>query len=171
MKNSPISCSSGPASNGADPTNPWAFEKGTKGRCPVDRGSTDGATVVALTRRAVPKLFGRHILIAEDEMMIALFLADTMSTLGCTSVTASRVAKAISLAESQAFDAAILDLNLAGSPGYPVADALSRRGIPFVIATGYGAESIAADYARRPLLAKPFLPQHVEAALLKVLAR
>ena len=128
------------------------------------------AAVVALSNRPVPKLFGRHILIVEDEMLIALSLGDIVSALGCTSVMASRVAKAVSLAETENFDAAILDLNLSGSLGYPVADALNQRGVPFIIASGYGAEGIPADYAKRPLIPKPYLAEHVEAALLKVLA-
>jgi CheY-like chemotaxis protein len=114
-------------------------------------------------------LSGRHILIVEDEMIIALALADMVSTLGCTYEMAGRVGKAVALATTQTFDAAILDMNLAGEVGYPIAEALSRREIPFIIATGYGAEGIEADYRNRPMLPKPYLPEQVEAALLKVL--
>jgi CheY-like chemotaxis protein len=114
-------------------------------------------------------LSGRHILIVEDEMIIALALADMVSALGCTYEMAGRVGKAVALATTGTFDAAILDMNLAGEVGYPIADALNRRDIPFVIATGYGAEGIEADYRDRPLLSKPYLPEQVEAALLRVL--
>lgn len=114
-------------------------------------------------------LSGRHLLIVEDEMIIALALADMVAALGCTYEMAGRVGKAVALATTQTFDAAILDMNLAGEVGYPIADALSRRDIPFVIATGYGADGIQADYRDRPLLPKPYLPEQVEAALLRVL--
>jgi len=114
-------------------------------------------------------LSGRHILIVEDEMLIALALADMVTDLGCTSVLAARIGKAIALVAAQAFDAAILDMNLGGEAGYPIAEALAQRGIPFVIATGYGAEGIESDYRDRPMLPKPYLAVHVEAALLKAL--
>jgi CheY-like chemotaxis protein len=117
-----------------------------------------------------PSLRGRHILIVEDEMLIALSLTDIVTALGCTSVMVSRVAKAVAIAATQKFDAAILDMNLAGEPGYPVAEALSRYGIPFIISSGYGTEYIVGDHRDRPRLPKPYLPEQVEAALLKVLA-
>ena len=118
---------------------------------------------------AAANLAGRHILIVEDEMLIALALADMVTALGCTSALVSRVGKGVALATTGMFDAAILDMNLAGEPGYPIAEALERRGIPFVITTGYGAEGIEADYRGRPMLPKPYLPEHVEAVLLKAL--
>jgi len=115
-------------------------------------------------------LCGRHILIVEDEMLTALSLADIVAALGGTSLMVSRVPKAVAAAETQKFDAAILDLNLAGHASYPVAEALCRYGIPFIISSGYSAEFIDAAYRDRPQLPKPYLPEHVEAALLKVLA-
>jgi hypothetical protein len=56
---------------------------------------------------------------------------------------------------------------VASRPG--LAPSAEQRGIPFVIATGYGAGGIEADYRDRPMLPKPYLPEHVEAALLKAL--
>ena len=125
----------------------------------------------ATAKPSAAALAGRHILIVEDEMIIALALADMVAELGCTSVMASRVAKAVPLVTTQTFDAAILDMNLAGEAGYPIAEALDSRGIPFIIATGYGAEGIEAEYRDRPMLPKPYLPEHVEAALLKALGQ
>jgi CheY-like chemotaxis protein len=125
--------------------------------------------VTATTTTPPAALSGRHILIVEDEMLIAFALADIVAALGCTSVLAARIGKAITLVTSQPFDAAILDMNLGGEAGYPIADALAQRGIPFVIATGYGAEGIEADYRDRPMLSKPYLAAQVEAALLTAL--
>jgi CheY-like chemotaxis protein len=115
-------------------------------------------------------LAGRHILIVEDEMIVAFDLCDIVEGLGGTSTTVGRVAKAVALAAAQAFDAAVLDLNLAGEPVYPVAIELRRRGIPFIIASGYGADGIAANYRDVPLLAKPYSHEDVESALLRALA-
>jgi hypothetical protein len=43
-----------------------------------------------------------------------------------------------------ACDIAILDVNLNGQKTFPIAEALSRRGMPFVFATGYGAGGLSA---------------------------
>ena len=49
-------------------------------------------------------------------------------------------------------DAAILDVNLAGEMVYGLAEMLIDRKIPFVFATGYGAESIEAGFEHIPVL-------------------
>lgn len=116
-------------------------------------------------------LAGRRILIVEDEMILALDLSDIVGAFGCTSAMAARIGKALSLIEAHTFDAAILDLNLGGEPVYPVADQLSRRGIPYVFATGYGAEGVLAAYRSNPILAKPYSRLDVETALIKALTR
>ena len=41
-------------------------------------------------------------------------------------------------AETGRIDAAILDVNLAGRPSFPVADLLTGHGVPVIFATGYG---------------------------------
>ncbi len=102
-------------------------------------------------------------------MILALDLGDIVRDFGCTSAMVSRIGKAIHLIAAQAFDAAILDLNLAGEPVYPVADELIRRGIPFVFATGYGVDGVLPAYRNHPILAKPYSRREVEAALLRAL--
>jgi len=52
-------------------------------------------------------------------------------------------------------DGAVLDINLRGERAYPVADALSDRGVPFVFTTGYDTQVIPAPYARVPRCEKP----------------
>jgi CheY-like chemotaxis protein len=115
-------------------------------------------------------LVGCHILIVEDEMILALDLSDIVGSFGCTCVVAGRIGKALQLIETQVFDAGILDLNLAGEPVYPVADALGRREIPYVIATGYGAEGVLPAYRSQPILAKPYTRHDVETALTTAIA-
>ena len=52
-------------------------------------------TVASKTPKS--RLAGSHILIVEDEMLIAMALADMVTALGCTSVLAARVTKAVAL--------------------------------------------------------------------------
>ena len=106
-----------------------------------------------------------HILVVEDESILIMSIEDALTDAGHTFVTASRIKKAIALAEAEAIDCAILDVNVAGEDIYPVAAILRRRGIPFVLSSGYGRDTLPAEYRERPILAKPYLPEHIAAAI------
>jgi DNA-binding response OmpR family regulator len=117
-----------------------------------------------------PPIANRHILIVEDEMMIAMLLEDLLRSYGCRVVgPVSRVKTAVDLASSEPIDAAILDLNVAGEVVYPVADALAARGIPFLFVTGYQTSAISPTYQGRPTLQKPFKPQALKQTLHAIL--
>jgi hypothetical protein len=68
---------------------------------------------------------------------------------------ANALPEALGLAADGALDFALLDLNLAGTETYPVADALTVRVIPFAILTRYGASHIRTDYRHHLFLQKP----------------
>jgi len=103
-------------------------------------------------------------------MLIALALIDIVAGLGASWVAASRVAKALALIATETFDGAIIDMNLAGERADAVVDALSACDIPFIITTGYGVEGMAEKYRCLPLLPKPYMPEQVEAALLRIVS-
>jgi CheY-like chemotaxis protein len=106
---------------------------------------------------AAAGLEGFRILVAEDEVLVAMMIEDMLSDLGCVVLgPAGSVAEALALVEGGGFAGALLDVNLAGEAIYPVADALAERGIPFVFVTGYGQAGIVARYAAAPTLQKPF---------------
>ena len=103
-------------------------------------------------------LSGRRVLVVEDEMLILMTLEDMLADLGCAAVTAAAtVEQALTFAESQVFDVAVLDVNLNGHESYPVADALAARGVPILFSTGHG---VTKAYRDRPLLKKPY--RHAE---------
>jgi CheY-like chemotaxis protein len=110
------------------------------------------------------------LLIVEDEMMILIRIEDMLADLGCETFAAATVAKALALVGEHRFDAAMLDMNLGGDKTFPVADALIAQGVPFLFATGYVGEEITTRYIGRPLLRKPFRPQHLADALAGLLA-
>lgn len=63
------------------------------------------------------RLSGRRILLVEDEAVIAMLLEDMLIALGCEVVgVAARLDEALCLIRSESFDAAVLDVNLGGSP-------------------------------------------------------
>ena len=100
---------------------------------------------------------GLRVLLVEDENLVALLLEDMLAELGHTVVgPVARLDKALEIAQLEAFDVAILDVNINGEEAYPIAEALAARGIPFVFSTGYGKQSLRAPYSDRPALQKPF---------------
>ena len=102
-----------------------------------------------------PALQGVKVLVVEDEYLVAALMEDILESAGCVVAgPIPRLAQALDAANSEACDAAVLDVNLAGERIYPVADILSRRNIPFVFVTGYGV--LPGEYANRPRLCKPF---------------
>jgi CheY-like chemotaxis protein len=113
-------------------------------------------------------LSGCRVLVVEDESRIAMLIRDTLEDLGCEVVAvASRLEEARKKASSLEFDVALLDVNLDGEPSFPIAYDLLARGVPCVLATGYGVSRIPADLKDIPVLQKPFLRAELERTLLR----
>lgn len=112
-------------------------------------------------------LSGMRILVVEDEMLVSMLLEDMLADFGCSVVgPAPTVAEAMPLAADAGIDAAVLDLNLAGDPIYPVADILKARGVPFVFASGYGEAGLNEAHRGAPMLRKPYRQADLERALM-----
>jgi DNA-binding NarL/FixJ family response regulator len=107
-----------------------------------------------------------RVLILEDEVLVAMHLEDLLANMGHEVVgSVTRVNPAIPLARNEDIDFAILDVNVAGSPSYPIADILRQRGISFVFATGYGSAGLADGYRHQPTLSKPYEAHELELAI------
>lgn len=107
-----------------------------------------------------------RVLVVEDEMLVAMLVEDMLLDIGCEVVAIStHIEEAVALAGSAAIDFAVLDVNLNGKPSFAVADALIRRGIPYVFATGYGAKGLSPPHADAPTLQKPFEQDDLEQAM------
>jgi CheY-like chemotaxis protein len=108
----------------------------------------------------------RRVLVVEDEVLVAMLIGDMLADLRCEiAATVGRLDEAVRLAQTAAFDLAILDVNLAGQATYAVAEALRDRRIPFVFATGYAAAQIDKTYEDAPVLPKPFQQQDLARAI------
>ncbi|HYZ33920.1 MAG TPA: response regulator [Crenalkalicoccus sp.] len=116
------------------------------------------------------KLAGRRILVVEDEALVAMLVEDALLDAGASVLgPAATVAEALALLErGEAPSAAVLDLNLAGETSTPVADVLAARGVPFVVATGYGADGLPAGHIDVPVLAKPYDPEDLTSTLARL---
>jgi CheY-like chemotaxis protein len=107
-----------------------------------------------------PLLAGMHVLIVEDDAVIATAMAENFAHAGAIVVGPATTVQAglAALDHSPRIDAAVVDLNLHGEIAYPVADRLIERGIPFVFATGFGTSDIPTRYAAIGHCAKPVDP-------------
>jgi Response regulator containing CheY-like receiver, AAA-type ATPase, and DNA-binding domains len=95
-------------------------------------------------------LSGARILLVEDEYYIADDLRRTLIEAGAAVVGPfSNLEKARHAIETETFDCAVIDLNLHGDSGLPVADLLFERGKSFAIATGYGCAAVPESLQAR----------------------
>lgn len=114
----------------------------------------------------------KRVLVLDDEMLVAMMLEDMLMDLGYeVAGPFANLEDALGCASTERLDGAILDLNLGrGVLSTPVADALRERGVPFVLATGYGTSAETDGMGHSGLLGKPFSAGEVEAALHAILA-
>jgi light-regulated signal transduction histidine kinase (bacteriophytochrome)/CheY-like chemotaxis protein len=130
-----------------------------------------GTPVVSMTPSApvweAEPVTPSRVLLVEDSGLVALQLQCLLEEAGCEVVgPASRVASALKLAVTKAIDAAVLDVDLDGTPSWDVADALTARSIPFMLATGYSADDALPERFRFvPKLLKPFSTEGFNEAL------
>lgn len=81
-------------------------------------------------------LFGRSILVVEDEALVAWDLESTLHAAGLKVLgPVASVKAALDLLLTNRPDAAILDVNLKGELVTPVARALRNMNVPFVLST------------------------------------
>jgi CheY-like chemotaxis protein len=108
----------------------------------------------------------KSVLVLEDEPIVAMLVEDMLNELGYANVlSVGDSASALATAAETDLAFAILDVNIAGSRSFTVADELARRGIPFVFATGYGRGTIEGQHDGVPTLQKPFLLADLEAII------
>jgi DNA-binding NtrC family response regulator len=104
----------------------------------------------------IRELENASVLVVEDEYFIATEIARALEEAGARAVgPAGTVEQAKALLAEQQVDAAILDLNLRGNMAVPLVEQLSKRGMPCVIVSGYGSESLPESISGVPNLEKP----------------
>jgi len=106
------------------------------------------------------------VLIVEDEPLIAMMLEDFLDSLGHRIAgTAETVQEALTRVEEGGFDVAIIDVHLKGEHVWPVADRLSEKGVPFIVATGGHISPPPPEHADATVLAKPYTIDAIDPAL------
>ncbi|MDY7097772.1 MAG: GAF domain-containing protein [Pseudomonadota bacterium] len=101
---------------------------------------------------------GRHILILEDEFVIARTVKKLFESLGAQQVTmVSNTAQAIEALDRGGIDFAVLDINLGRETSEVAAMEARERDIPFAFASGYGrTDGLTESFDDVPRLTKPF---------------
>jgi len=113
-------------------------------------------------------LAGLRVLVVEDELLVALMVEDALTDQDCVVVgPCSRVREALQAVETANLDAAVLDINIAGEQVFPVADALDRRGVPFLLVSGYGQAAVPENRPFWKVCAKPFRTEDMVSMLAK----
>lgn len=113
----------------------------------------------------------RNILILEDEMLIALDIEQMLTDLGHkVGAICNRIPAALIAAGQSHIDFAVLDINVAGEPSFPVAAVLRARKVPFLFLSGYGLRGLMEGFTDAPVLTKPFTKTDLEIIVLSALA-
>lgn len=97
------------------------------------------------------------ILILEDEILLAIDLADTLEERGHEIIGPFSTAEhAIRACDDEVPDIALLDFNLGNdATSEPVADHLSAANVPFMFLTGYRHDFLPKRFADAPIVEKP----------------
>lgn len=115
-------------------------------------------------------LKGRRLLVIEDEPLIGMDIIAALEDAGAdVEGPVASIDEACALIERLRFDGALVDANLRGQPVDAIAIALSARNVPFAFATGYGKDGLPQGFRDIPILSKPFGPEQVVAAAIRLL--
>ena len=121
-----------------------------------------------MNQSAAAVLHGPRVLVAEDNFLIGETIREILVDLGCTVAGPFvRLDEVLSAIHVDAFDGALLDLDLDGVSILPAASGLAARGIPFIVATGHNSAGLPPLLARATFLTKPFQVPELEGLVLK----
>jgi len=113
---------------------------------------------------------GFRILIVEDSPVIALATEEMLRDFGYVPLgPIGNMASALEYAEIGEMDAAIVDLNIRGTKTFTLLSILDRRGIPFLIISGYADWKMPDEWSGRARLQKPFSEEQLRAKLSEIL--
>jgi PAS domain S-box-containing protein len=102
------------------------------------------------------RLLGKRVLIVEDEPLVSMDIAASLSIAGCEIVgPAGSFEKAKLLIDEERLDAALVDLNLTGHTADELAAALTQKQVPFAFVTGYGRDALPRAFRDALMLGKP----------------
>ena len=113
-----------------------------------------------------------RILIVEDEPLIGMDIESTVETLGHEVIgPVAELTTALALAADCTIACAILDINIRGGKSYPIIELLLNRGVPVLLLTGCGGQTLPEHLQEQTRLSKPFTCARLEEELHKLCAK
>lgn len=103
------------------------------------------------------RILTKRILIVEDDVLLAMDLAEELQASGFQVVgPCMSASQALTVFEKEGCDAAVLDINLGHGTSEPVAQRLQSMHIPFVVASGYSKDQWPQVFRGKASVMKPF---------------
>lgn len=115
-----------------------------------------------------------HVLIVEDEHLIARLIEMSLTRAGYACTVAENGRRAADLIEGRDYDLALLDIMLPGVDGYELLDYLRPQGVPVIFITAKGTVKDRVEGLRRgadDYIVKPFEVEELLARVESVLRR
>ena len=115
-----------------------------------------------------------HVLIVEDEHLIARLIEMSLTRAGYDCTVAGDGRTAADLIEENDYDLALLDIMLPGLDGYELLDYLRPQGVPVIFITAKGTVKERVEGLRRgadDYIVKPFVVEELLARVESVLRR
>jgi CheY-like chemotaxis protein len=128
-----------------------------------------GLSIIPMEGIVTGSLVGRTILVVEDEMLIALDVADTLVSEGAEVIASKDVKDALAKCETPGLSAVVLDHKLAHEDTSAVCEKLERMSIPFIIYSGYS--KLEGACSKGELVPKPANPHAIVVALLDAMTK
>ena len=116
-----------------------------------------------------PGLWGRSILVVEDELLIAMDIAGALEKAGARATMTTTVRHALILVEHDGLSGAIMDHALSDGESTNLCARLKERGIPYISYSGYRA--VAGADPDAPHIVKPVSMDVLMSALEELLPR
>ena len=90
-------------------------------------------------------LYRLHVLVVEDEPLLAFDYQDELEARGARAVVALTLAEGLEACAASQTDFAIIDINLGAEVSWPLARALTQQGVRYMIVSGRcSAEGVPA---------------------------
>ncbi|MGP3696331.1 response regulator [Rhodobacter sp. NSM] len=111
-----------------------------------------------------------RILVAEDDLVLAMTIVDELAASGFETAGPARTeSEAMRLIAHQSVDAALLDMRLKDGTCFTLARTLGTRRIPFAFMTGEPPSTIPQEFATVEVLQKPVTSVLISTLLEKLL--
>ena len=119
-------------------------------------------TVLARAQKGYAML---HILVVEDDLLVATLLEDLIiETVQAVVVITASLAGTEKVLHD-AFDLVFLDVEVTDGETYEIAKQLKARRVPYVFVSGTSVDRLPPELKASPFIAKPYRREQIERAL------